>query len=131
MPMPILPPDLMVRDVCEGNVKALGGCRCFSVDYPKPPQAPYPAALENALEVWQWLRDQGLKAKDVVVSGDSAGGNLALALLLKLQAIGAEMPAGAVLLSPWVEMLPFNSKSWTHNAAYDYIGTSIRLGFRV
>lgn len=162
MPMPILPPDLVVREVSEGNVrgewtepsklqtaktllyfhggafvlcrartermvvgnlvKALGGCRCFAVDYPKPPQAPYPAALENAIEVWQWLLAQGLRGKDIVVSGDSAGGNLALALILKLQALGAELPAGAVLLSPWVEMLPFASKSWKQNEAYDYIG---------
>ncbi|OLP80193.1 Esterase [Symbiodinium microadriaticum] len=76
----------------------------------------------QALEVWQWLLGQGLRGKDIVVSGDSAGGNLALALLLKLQAIGAELPAGAVLLSPWVEMLPFSSKSWRQNEAYDYIG---------
>ena len=58
----------------------------------------------------------------MLVSGDSAGGNLALALLLRLQAEKAEMPAGAVLLSPWVEMLPFASSSWKDNEDYDYIG---------
>ena len=44
-------------------MKALGGVRCFNVDYPKPPTAPYPAALEIALEVWHWLMNQGIQAK--------------------------------------------------------------------
>ena len=162
IPMPILPPDLTVREICEGNVrgewteptklqtakmllyfhggafvlcrartermivgnlvKALGGCRAFSVDYPKPPESPFPAALENAIEVWDWLLAQGIHPKDIVVSGDSAGGNLALSLLLRLQSKGVEMPAAAVLLSPWVEMLPFSSESWRENVRYDYIG---------
>ncbi|CAJ1386156.1 unnamed protein product [Effrenium voratum] len=110
------------RMIVGNLVKALGGCRAFNVDYPKPPLAPYPAALDNALEVWEWLLAQDVRPKDVVLAGDSAGGNLALALLLRLQATGAEMPAGAVLLSPWVEMLPFSSKSWKENHKYDYIG---------
>lgn len=110
------------RMIAANLIKAVGGCRLFCADYAKPPAHPYPAALDSAVKTWRWLtQEQGVLASDIVVSGDSAGGNLAIALLFQLQALGEQIPSGAVLLSPWVEMLPFDSESWKSSAKYDYI----------
>ncbi|MBB6520113.1 SDR family NAD(P)-dependent oxidoreductase [Pseudoteredinibacter isoporae] len=76
----------------------------FSVDYRLAPENPYPAALEDALAAYEYLLDQGIDANSIVVAGDSAGGGLSTALLLKIKERGLAMPAGALLLSPWVDL---------------------------
>ncbi|CAE8647536.1 unnamed protein product [Polarella glacialis] len=110
------------RMIIANLLKALGRCRIFAADYAKPPAQQHPAALLSALESWRWLTQKaGIRPKDIVIGGDSAGGNLALALLLNLQSLGEEMPSGGLLLSPWVELLPFESESWKNSAKHDYI----------
>lgn len=76
----------------------------FSFDYRLAPEHPYPAALEDAVEVWNYLMLMGYGADDIIVAGDSAGGNLALALVFKLKEEGRRLPKGVVLLSPWTDM---------------------------
>ena len=80
------------------------GAKVFSVDYRLAPENPYPAALEDALAAYQWLLEQGIAADKIIVAGDSAGGGLSLALLLKLKAQGLAQPAAALLLSPWTDL---------------------------
>ena len=75
---------------------------CF--DYRLAPENPYPAALEDAMKAWNYLMLLGYGAKDVIVTGDSAGGNLALALTLKLKEEERILPAGLVLMSPWTDL---------------------------
>lgn len=75
---------------------------CF--DYGLAPEHPYPAALEDALKAWNYLMLLGYGARDVIVTGDSAGGNLALALTLKLKEQGRLLPRGLVLMSPWTDL---------------------------
>lgn len=75
---------------------------CF--DYRLSPENPYPAALEDALKVWDYLMLYGYGARDVIIAGDSAGGNLALSLTLKLKEEGRLLPRGLVLLSPWTDL---------------------------
>ncbi len=75
---------------------------CF--DYRLAPEHPYPAALEDAMKAWDYLMLLGYGARDVVVAGDSAGGNLALALIHRLKAQERLLPRGLVLMSPWTDL---------------------------
>ena len=75
---------------------------CF--DYRLAPEHPHPAALEDAMKAWNYLMLQGYGAGQVIVAGDSAGGNLALALTLKLKDEQRLLPKGLVLLSPWTDL---------------------------
>lgn len=76
----------------------------LSFDYRLAPEHPYPAALEDAVSVWDYLMYLGYGAREVIVAGDSAGGNLALALVLKLKEQGRILPRGLVLFSPWTDL---------------------------
>jgi epsilon-lactone hydrolase len=82
------------------HLSARTGCRVVLPEYRLAPEHPYPAALEDARAVLGALSGSG----PVVVSGDSAGGGLALALVLSLRDAGQELPAGAILLSPWLDL---------------------------
>ncbi len=75
---------------------------CF--DYRLAPENPFPAAVEDAMKVWNYLMLFGYGARDVILTGDSAGGNLALALTLKLKKEGRLLPRGIVLMSPWTDL---------------------------
>jgi len=70
------------------------------VFYRLAPEHPYPAGLEDCLEAYQQLLDRGVAPEHIIVSGISAGGCLALALMLSLRDRGMPLPAGAVLMSP-------------------------------
>ncbi len=75
---------------------------CF--DYRLAPEYPYPAAAEDAMKVWDYLMLLGYGARDIILTGDSAGGNLALSLALKLKSQGRLLPRGLVLMSPWTDL---------------------------
>jgi monoterpene epsilon-lactone hydrolase len=75
----------------------------YALDYRVPPDGPYPAALDDCLAVYEALLAEH-KAEDIVVSGTSAGGNLAAALLLRARDEGMPMPAGAILLTPELDL---------------------------
>lgn len=79
-------------------------CRVLSLDYRLAPEYPFPAGLDDCVTAYHWLLAQGIEPGQIVVSGDSAGGNLALALLLKLRDTGAPLPAAAVCLSPVTDL---------------------------
>ncbi len=76
----------------------------LSFDYRLAPEHPYPAALEDGVRVWNYLMLLGYGARDIVLAGDSAGGNLALALTFYLKEQGRLLPRGLVLMSPWTDM---------------------------
>jgi epsilon-lactone hydrolase len=80
------------------------GIRTLAIDYRLAPEHPYPAAHEDALAAWRFLRRQGIAAADIAVGGDSAGGNLTLGLIGRLRAVGEALPACAWLVSPWTDL---------------------------
>jgi acetyl esterase/lipase len=79
--------------------------RVLMIDYRLAPENPYPSAIEDSVAAYKWLIDvEGINPKNIVISGDSAGGGLSAATLLKLRDTGISLPATAVLLSPWTDL---------------------------
>ena len=90
--------------VLAAKLSAATGCETLAFQYRLAPEHPYPAALEDALTAWDYLMHLGYGARDVIVAGDSAGGNLALELTLKLKESGRFLPGRLVLFSPWTDL---------------------------
>jgi epsilon-lactone hydrolase len=80
------------------HLSARAGCRVVLPEYRLAPEHPHPAGLQDALAVVAALEGP------VVLSGDSAGGGLALALVLSMRDQGQPLPAGCILLSPWLDL---------------------------
>lgn len=85
------------------HLASVCGASVVLVDYRLAPEDPFPAALTDAAAAYLWVL-RSTPAKHVVLAGDSAGGGLAAAVLLDAAKRGLPMPAGAVLLSPWVDL---------------------------
>jgi acetyl esterase/lipase len=81
------------------------GMRSLLIDYRLAPEHVFPAALDDALTAYRWLLANGIKPEHIVLGGDSAGGGLTLALLQIVRDKNIPMPAGAVLLSPWTDLV--------------------------
>lgn len=90
----------------------------LSFDYRLAPEHPYPAATRDAMRVWDYLMLLGYGARDIILAGDSAGGNLALSLALQLKNQERLMPRGLVLMSPWTD-LTVSGKSHVTKAQID------------
>ena len=80
------------------------GVHAFSADYRLAPEHPFPAAVEDGTAAWKGLLDSGIDPARAVVGGDSAGGGLTVAALVKARGDGLPMPAGGLCISPWTDM---------------------------
>lgn len=105
------------------------GLAVLSFEYRLAPENPYPAAIEDALTVWNYIMQLGFGAREVVIIGDSAGGNLALELALRLNSKKRIMPKGIALLSPWTDLTMSGSSYETCKdidpmLTYEYISTA-------
>ena len=92
------------------------GVRALAVGYRLAPEHPFPAARDDALTAWHWLRKQGIDAAHIAVGGDSAGANLSVALINQLRANSEELPACAWLVSPWTDLTMSGSTMTTKDA---------------
>ena len=92
--------------------------RGLMVNYRLAPEHRYPAALDDCMAAYRWLLGEGFDASHIIVAGDSAGGNLTLALLLRAREEGLPLPAGAVALSPLTD-LTFSGDSVQRNDGVD------------
>jgi epsilon-lactone hydrolase len=103
------------------------GMRVLFPEYRLAPEHHFPAALDDVVAAWRWLRtDQRLTASSIAVAGDSAGGGLAVALLVALRDAGEALPAAAVLMSPTVD-LTSSGASMTERIDQDAISTPAML----
>src|ERR1700733_12074518 len=103
------------------------GMRVLFPEYRLAPEHPFPAAIDDVLAAWRWLRtDQGLSAGSMAVAGASAGGGLAVALLLASRDAGEALPAAAALMSPTVD-LTSSGASMTERADQDSISATAQL----
>ena len=99
---------------CSGSIKShrrlvteagrAAKIRTVAVGYRLAPEHPFPAAYDDALTAWQFLRDQGIAAAHVAIGGDSAGAGLTLALISRLRGAHEELPACVWLVSPWTDL---------------------------
>lgn len=103
--------------------------RVLLLDYRLAPEHPFPAALEDSLDAYRWLREQGVSPTNIIIAGDSAGGGLALSTLISLRDNGAPLPSMAICLSPWTD-LACTGESLRANAKVDPWGTmdSLAIG---
>lgn len=81
----------------------VGRAAVLSVDYRLAPEHPFPAAIDDVVAAYRWLLERW-PAESLAIAGDSAGGGLALATLLRLRDEKTTLPAAAVLLSPWTDL---------------------------
>jgi monoterpene epsilon-lactone hydrolase len=115
--------DLIARICRASRASAL------AVEYRLAPEHRFPAQLDDALSAYRWLVQQGTDPRKIVVAGDSAGGGLTLALLVKLRDSGDLLPAAAVCLSPWVDLEGLG-ESVDKNDRYDYISRRALAQYR-
>jgi epsilon-lactone hydrolase len=80
------------------------GVRTLAVGYRLAPEHPFPAAFDDALTAWFFLRGQGIAAGHIAIGGDSAGGGLTVALVNRLRDAREELPGCAWLVSPWTDL---------------------------
>ena len=96
------------------------GCDIFIADYRMAPEFPFPAGVLDAASVYTALLDQGLKAENLIIAGDSGGGGLAASLISHLHATDVQMPAALALFSPETD-LELDQPSVSENAQYDIL----------
>lgn len=101
-----------------GHLARLLGAPVLVLDYRLAPEAQFPAPLDDAAAALKWLEGQGYARESIALAGDSAGGNLAVSLALRLRDQGEPRPAGIVAFSPWID-LACVGETFESNAAKD------------
>lgn len=91
------------RGLVANIARATAG-QVLAIDYRLAPEHPFPAAIDDAVSAYRWLLENGHDPQSLAIAGDSAGGGLTVATLLKLKREGLPLPAAGVCISPWVDM---------------------------
>ena len=101
--------ELVSRLVRVGNVDA------WVINYRLAPEFPCPAPIEDAIIAYRFLLSKNIDPKNIVIAGDSAGGGLTIATLVKIREESLPMPACAVCLSPWVDLTNSGDSVYLNN----------------
>ena len=112
---------------CSGSIRShrrmvseagrAAAARTLAAGYRLAPEHPFPAALDDAVSAWRFLRAQGIAAAHIAVGGDSAGGGLTVALVNQLREHGEELPGCAWLVSPWTDLTMSGATLFSKDAA--------------
>ncbi len=114
------------RNLCA-TIASGAGIPVLSLDYRLAPEHPHPAAVTDATAAYSWLLEQGFLPSRIAIAGDSAGGGLTIATLVKLRDDGVAQPAAAVAISPWVD-IAMTGESMVEFADLDPIVEPVGLG---
>jgi acetyl esterase/lipase len=87
-----------------GHIAKAVGCPALIVDYRRSPEHPHPTPVNDCVRAYEWMLNQGLEAKHVAFTGDSAGGALAITTVLAARDKGLPLPAASMPISPWTDM---------------------------
>jgi monoterpene epsilon-lactone hydrolase len=87
-----------------GHVAKTIGCQALILHYGRAPENVHPGPVNDAVKAYRWLLDQGLQPEHIALTGDSAGGGLAIATVLRARDQGLPLPAAIMPLSPWLDM---------------------------
>lgn len=133
----------LVANAASGN-KGGESLAVFCVDFRRPPEHTHPSQVEDCVAAYDWLlghmakvegEDKSSAAKRIVLGGDSAGGSLVALTLAELKrrrrrdASESFMPAGGIMLSPWVDFEDTRTASWEENKKYDYLTATLARFF--
>ena len=116
--------NLLISIAEKSNLKV------YAIDYSLAPEKPFPAALNDAVESFKCLLRMGYKSQNIFIGGDSAGGNLSIVTILKLQEANEPLPSKVFLLSPWADLtgegssIKDNSLSDPYLSYDDWLSTS-------
>lgn len=105
-----------------GHYAKMLGARVYLPDYRLAPEHPFPAALDDTLAAYRWLVGHVGDARNIVFSGDSAGGAMVVSVMVKARNAGIPLPAGGVAISPWAN-LEMTGASYTSRNSVDPLCT--------
>mgnify|MGYP001572216871 CR=1 FL=1 len=107
------------RGIVSKFVKG-SGVPALVPDYGLAPEKPFPSGLNDCLKAYEYLLKQGFSEKNIIIAGDSGGGNLVFSMLLTLKENNRKLPAAAFALSPWTD-LTNSGESWKTNEKVDHL----------
>ena len=115
------------------SLAKMSSMQIFAIDYSLSPESSFPQAINDALKSYNALIEKGFKSENIFFGGDSAGGNLALVSVLKLQQLNQKLPSKLFLLSPWTDLtgegrsIKENSKSDPYLSYDNWLNTSLSM----
>lgn len=114
------------------RISLAAGVRVLVIDYRLAPESLFPAPVEDALTAYRWLLRNNFTSECIVFAGDSAGGGLSVATMLALGDAGEALPAGAVLLSPWIDLAGTGDSMTTRDELDPWMsGSRLKLAAQV